>query len=114
MRETSGSITHDVSVKRFGVPTRYVEYAVTVTDTPTEIAELNPRRLACTVINHSTDTVVVGFRPDYSIDEGILLAPNGGTVIFTVDEDGELVSSQIFARGVLAGGNVYVIQVVGV
>lgn len=114
MIEQSGSITAELSRRVFGVPTRVVDNVITVGTTPTQIARLNPRRVMISITNHSADVVVLGFSPSMTTVSGVTLAPNGGTATFVATEDGELVSYDMYAVGLNIGGEVFVLEVVGV
>lgn len=113
MKEYTGSIAYEVAKAKLAVPTRLVENTVTVDTTPTQIALNNPRRLTCIIVNHSADTIVVGFTPSMESTDGIILAPNGGTLTLTVEEDGEVTAYALYALGLNVGGDVYVAEVIG-
>lgn len=89
--------------KKWGGPTRLLPVKlVTVTavgNAPTQIYENNPRRMEVTVVNTGVANAYVGWDQNLDATHGILVSPLGGSVIFLVDEDGELVTYPLFGVG---------------
>jgi len=71
----------------------------------------NPKRFALTITNVGTGQVTLGFDSSVTAGNGIPLAPSGGTLSLDVDEDGELVTYDIFAIAAAAGNNLLVWEV---
>ncbi len=92
--------------------TRTVENPLvnTVGTSPTLILQNNPDRLMFLIINLSSSNMYVAFSPDVSPSKGILLSASGGSVSFTVDDDGEAVTREVWAVAGAANSPIYVIE----
>lgn len=84
---------------KFGTKTRSQQDPVTntVATTVTQILRNNPDRLSYTVINITAFDIHVAFDREVSTTRGILIAPSGGSLTLTAEEDGELVGYELFA-----------------
>ena len=108
----SGSLLYRVVSEQLKFKTTYYEREITLTGGVDKILKLNPRRLSFLVVNRTSGLVDVGFRPDLPDGAGIILGGNGGALHCIWTEDGELVGSDVYARG-NAGGKLYILEVVG-
>jgi hypothetical protein len=92
--------------KRWGMRTRLVPLATfAVLSTVSRAVKGNPKRMALTITNVGTGVVTVGFDSSVTAGNGIPLAPSGGTLSLNVDEDGELVTYDVFAIAPAGGNN---------
>jgi len=99
--------------KRLGFPTRAVVNPVTntVATTATEILRNNPDRIFWLVVNLSTNKGYVGWDREVSSSRGIPIAPSGGYVSASIEEDGELVIHPVFAINENAAGTYYIVEI---
>lgn len=104
---------HEVSVKRFGFPTRLLENPVTnaIGVSAEPILAPNPDRVFWLIVNLSTNVVYIGFEQDVSATKGIWLDANGGWASMAVDEDGEAVAYGVYGLAAGAGSAIYVIAI---
>jgi len=102
----------DFVTRRFGVPTRPIFNPVTDTVDSTRplVLRANPDRLAWAVYNLSPNNVYLAWSPDVSTTKGVLLDPNGGTLILLADEDGELVGYEVWGYAATAS-SIYVVEI---
>lgn len=113
MAETrSGSSLYNVTVSNMGVGVTYVERVVSVDTIPVMLAPNNPRRLGLVVSNNAPASVTVGFNPSLAYGEGVMVTGGGGGLSMTHLEDGEVVGAALYMIGLVAGGDVYVLEVV--
>jgi len=98
--------------KRWGVRTRLVQNPVraSVDTDPVVILRGNPDRFHWLVINLSPNEVYLGFDEDVSSTRCVLLGANGGFASMSVDEDGEVVTWEVWAVAAAAGSAIYVIE----
>lgn len=109
-----GSHTYEVSKRGLTVGTTFRENRVTVTENITQVVPVNPRRLSILVSNTTSNPVWFAFSPTYLAMGGFQVTGDGGTLILHVAEDGELVSSAIYARTrVGETTTLYVVEVYG-
>lgn len=103
----------ELSKARFLGPTRPVVNPVTgtVQTTVTQILKNNPDRVHALIVNLSPNPGYVGFDREVSATRGIPIAANGGFVILTIDEDGELVAQAVFAINTVLAGTYYIVEV---
>lgn len=87
----------------FGIRTAFAVNPQTNTVGVTEVMVLpnDPMRVGIVFVNNSANAIYVLPRKGVSADEGIYLAPNGGTISMVWDRDFELCSVAWYA---LAGG----------
>ena len=103
----------EVSIKRFGFPTRAVENPV-VEVVGTDVAEVlknNPDRVFWLVINLSGNVVYVALSEDVSTTKGIRLDANGGWTSMSADEDGEAVAYTVYGVATAAASAIYVLAI---
>jgi len=100
--------------KVIGFPSRPVVNPVTdaVAITATKILAQNPERVFWMIINLSVNKGYVGWDPQVSSTRGIPIAPNGGYVSCTAEEDGELVIHEVYAVNENASGTYYIVEIV--
>ncbi len=94
-----GKTLHDLLEEHFGVKTSYNENpeVIQVEVTVTKVFAYNPNRLGLVIINTSGFPILVGYKNDVSVGNGILLVANGGSLSLIWNEDFELVASEVFA-----------------
>lgn len=56
----------------------------------------DPNRLFWLVQNRSVNQMAIGFSAAVSLASGLILPPNGGTIIMKASEDGEVVTYPVF------------------
>lgn len=66
--------------------------SVTVQTTPTQLTKNNPRRFLLVVFNVSVADAFEMFNDTVSSSNGFKIPALGGSIIYTADEDGELVT----------------------
>lgn len=109
-----GSYTYQVSSRGLTVPTTYREDVVTVTTSVTQLVRVNPRRFSLLISNQTPYPVRLAFSPTYLMAGGFILGGDGSTFILTVGEDGELVSSAVYAYSPTGTPvTLYVVEVYG-
>lgn len=86
-----------LSKREYERHTTLKRYTYTVTATPVRVAQENPNRVSLMIHNPNVLDVKVSNSASMGIGEGLLLSGNGGTIIFTYDEDGESVGYEFFA-----------------
>ena len=103
---------HQILESLYGVRTYPKENPVTNTvgETAKKIANNNPMRATLLVINMSANTMYLALASDVGAAKGIILAPNGGSVLFQWDRDFELVTEEWWAKGTAAGSAIYVLE----
>jgi len=96
--------------KRFGFPTRHIEYSYSISTTPTKVLNNNPDRLMYVLSNLGANVVYLGFTSEVSSTNGIYIDANGGALTLLAEEDGELVGQEAWVIG--AGStNIYIVAV---
>lgn len=104
---------HEVSVKRFGFPTRLIENPVTdaIGLTAEPVLRQNPDRVFWLIVNLSVNVVYLAFDQDVGPTKGIWLDANGGWASMAVDEDGEAVGYGVYGVATGADSAIYVIAI---
>ncbi len=94
-----GKTLAELLEEHFGVKTSYNENpeVTQVEIIATKVFSYNPNRLGIVIINTSGFPILVGYKNDVSVGNGILLTANGGSLSLVWDEDFELVASEVFA-----------------
>ena len=102
----------EFTLKRFGFPTRAVENPVVAAVGTSALTVLrnNPDRVFWLVVNLSTNVVYVALARDVAATKGIRLDPNGGWTSMSVEEDGEAVAYEVFAKATGASSAIYVLE----
>jgi len=101
-----------LSIDRYAGKTYVQETPATVDTTRVVLLSNNPNRLAWDIINTSLVEIRVSSNPGLTTATGFLLAPSGGEMGMTFLEDGEGVGYEIYAIGLVAGGTVWVREVI--
>ena len=83
----------------------------TVNTSATLILGNNPERIFWLAVNLSTNKGYVGWSADVSSSKGIPIAPSGGYVSCTLEEDGELTIHEVWAVLENASGTFYVLEI---
>ena len=111
----AGSFTYRHTTKELLTGTTFIERVVPVGSSMTTVVGVNPRRYSLLICNISPNPVSIAFSATYLASGGLVLTAEGGTITLTVGEDGELVSSGVYARA-RAGetANLYVVEVYGI
>jgi len=91
---------------RWGVKTRLVPQQVfAVLTTAQRVIKNNPRRFGLTIVNQGTGQVNLDWSSSVLTTSGIILTPLGGTLTLVPDEDGELITYDLWAIAGAAGNN---------
>lgn len=79
--------------RRFGVETRFNDTAMAtvVGAAATQLWPTNPDRLEMMFFNLGANVIYLWTGPQVAATNGIYMAPGGGSVVLTAEEDGELV-----------------------
>jgi len=82
----------EVSIKRFGWPTRLLENPVVAAVGLAQevILRSNPDRVFWLVVNLSVNVIMLAFDSDVGPAKGIRLDANGGWASMAADEDGDV------------------------
>lgn len=101
--------------KEFGAPTTFTENPlVTVVGvTATQVLQANPNRVAIMISVWGTNNVFFAFNKGVTATNGFIQFNGLPTLILTVHDLGELVTSELWAIAAGAGGGTYVVEVVG-
>jgi len=83
----------------------------TVETTATKILNNNPDRIFWLVVNLSTNKGWLGWASDVSGSKGLPISPSGGFVSCNIEEDGELVIYEVWARNENASGTYYTVEI---
>jgi hypothetical protein len=96
-----------------GFPTTVRVNPVTdaVGTTATLILRNNPERIFWLAVNLSSNKGYVGWDAQVSSSKGIPIAPSGGYVSCTLEEDGELTIHEVYAVLENASGTFYVLEI---
>jgi len=92
----------DLLARRWGVTFTLREDVVTVGLAAVEVVKQNPARVSLMLVNDGAFTVQLLSIVNQAGARGPRIDPNGGSLFFWWEEDGELVSQQVIA---LANGN---------
>jgi len=84
---------------------------IAVLTTPTRVYKNNPRRFLAIIVNQGTGQVFIDWNNSVAVGAGLPLAPQGGTLILTAFEDGELCAYELVAIASAAGNNLSVWEV---
>jgi len=101
--------------KRFGRPVRYnpVPLTTTVATSATHLWRANPDRLELVLMNLSAYNMSIFTDASVSASKGWLLAANGGHVVFTAEEDADLVGFAWYAVATTQG-TIFTAEIEGV
>ncbi len=101
----------EVLMKRWGVRSQAAQKTVSLGVAAAEIVPNNPQRLACTIINLSTNSVYLALDNSVAATKGILLVPTGGSATFSLEDDFQMVGWAIWGIASGAASSLYVIEV---
>jgi hypothetical protein len=77
--------------------------------TPVKVLENDPQRIQYQITNIGTTTLYFSFSPKLTGPaDGIPIAPEGGAIISTIDEDFALVTREVFLVSAGAPGKAYI------
>ena len=96
-RSKPRTMASEISYKRFGGPTYVKQQQRTAGTVQTRIVPSNPNRVTMILVNNSASPIYIGFVPDVSASNGLTLAADGGTFLMNIEDEGEAVSSTIYA-----------------
>ena len=105
----------DYIEQRLGTRTKSFENRLvsSIGTTAARVFPGDPDRLAWIFVNLSANAIYLVPGNDPSSTKGIYVAPNGGSVAMSADEDYELVGREFYGVAAGAGSNVYTLEVVG-
>ena len=107
-----GATAAEYIQKKWGVPTQGLpRQDYNLGAGVTRVLKNNPRRMEAIVYNLGVGNVYLDYAATVSTVTGFLLPPLGGSVILTIDEDGELVTYDWYAVDVFQTGVVRVFEV---
>lgn len=86
-----------LSQERWGAPSRPQFDVVSTSTTVAELVRNRADRVALLLQNIGSAAVFVWFDPSVSTTRGFRLAPQGGTLGFVLDEDGEVTTAELWA-----------------
>lgn len=101
-----------LSADRYAGKTYMQERAAAVGTSRIVLLSNNPNRLAWDIINTSLIEIRISSSPDLSTTTGFLLAPQGGEMGMTFQEDGEGVGYEVYALGLAAAGSIWIREVI--
>jgi len=98
---------------RFGVMTRYNDnpLATSVGTTAAQIWRTNADRLMLVIVNLSSNVMYINVDNAVSSTNGWRVGANGGAVVFTAEEDGELVGYPFWVIAAGAGSSLFSAEV---
>jgi len=101
----------DYIQKKWGVRTRSVKNPLTGTVGAgvTQVLRNNPDRFMVLIMNMDDEVNYMAQDPNPASDNGIRLDANGGFMVLTADDDGELVGYDWWIQSV-GGGAIYVLE----
>lgn len=102
----------DLVEGRLGAKTEFAlnRAGATVGVAAEEVLRNDPRRLAATIVNLSAGAIFVAPGRTVSATSGIRLAPNGGSLALTWDEDFDAVGVEWFGIAELAASAVFTLE----
>lgn len=99
--------------KRWGTPTRVIERTINLGPSVLRLLDNNPRRFCYSVTNLGASPIFLGFSSNVSLSSGLYITGDGGTLIVTAEEDGELSTYELWGIRGGADANVYIVEVIG-
>lgn len=101
--------TVDLINQRYGVKTHFIPNPLVsaVGVTAVQILGNNPRRLAWVFCNLSPNNIYLAFDNGVSATRGLWLAPSGGMISATLEDDFELVCYEVWAVASGANSSIY-------
>ncbi len=74
------------------------------------IARNNPMRASLLVVNMSANVMYIGLTAAVAATHGMIIAPNGGSILFQWDRDFELVTEEWYCVAAGANSDIYVLE----
>jgi hypothetical protein len=105
MIDIAGSAAAELARERFKGTTVLREHTENVLTGKRAVVQNNPRRVMLTIQNIFATDVYISFNPNATLTSAIILPAYGGTITILYDEDGEIVTYELFAF--TAGGDGY-------
>jgi hypothetical protein len=104
----------DIIKDSFKVMTRSVEFAaaLAIPAAATNIRSANPNCLGFTLVNTGANPIAVSHEPNVTATTGVLLAANGGAMIYRYDRDFHLCGYPLYAIGVGGASTVHLMQII--
>ena len=101
--------------KRYGmrIKAEFSPKTISVGTTAKKILDVNADRLFFIIVNNGSYAVFVGPHADVSTTKGLKIAPNGGTMISDIDNDGDLTLQEWWAISESGTNTLYVMAVEG-
>jgi len=99
-----------LSERQFGGRIVELETNPVVGTDAAEYLGADPERVLLLIVNLSSSLVMIGFRNDVSLNNGIRLGANGGSLRLDALEDGTLVTRQIWAVADAAASQTYALR----
>lgn len=87
---------------------------VSVATTVTRIVGNNPRRVQLTIYNRGVNNVDIDYVSTVASSAGIPLTASSGVASSTIEEDGEVIISEIYGVATTAASSVFIVEVIRV
>ena len=100
--------------RHWGQKSRDIENPLGVTNLTTNLQKIldnNPDRFSINIINLGLNDIYLGFDRQVSVSHGIRVLESGGFFALNIDEDGELVSRQLWGITAAGDSDIYVVIV---
>lgn len=91
------STVADIIDSRYGGRVSFTETVITLITPLNRLLSNNPNRVGWVMINEGTDIIRLAPNPQVTVTSGWLLAPSGGIMSMSWDEDGDAVFSEVWA-----------------
>lgn len=101
---------HELIKKELGFNTVAKEKNVTVSTSVSKILDNNPDRIMLLIMNTGSSSCYIGLTSEVTTTNGLLIDAQGGAVVFTYKEDGELVGREFWAIA-SADTTLYILEV---
>lgn len=111
---TDESTASAFALRRFGGPTTVRTSTVSVTTSVTRIVGNNPRRVQLTLYNRGVFNIDVDYASTVASGAGIPLTASSGIAASTIEDDGEVIISEVYGIGTTGTSAVFVVEVLRV
>ena len=111
---TDESTASAFALRRFGGPTTVRTSTVSVATSVTRIVGNNPRRVQLTIYNRGINSVDLDYASTVTSGAGIPLTGASGIAASTIEDDGEVIISEVFGIATTAAVSVFVVEVLRV
>jgi hypothetical protein len=105
MIDIAGSAAAELARERFKGTTVLREHTENVQLSKRAVVRNNPRRVMLTIQNIFSTDVYFSFNPNATATSAMILPGNGGTISLSYEEDGEIVTYELYAF--TSGGDGY-------